>query len=252
MPAPRHPEGPSKGAYLALETSGPLGSVAVGRSGKVLARALLERQGRHATEVIPRVAEVLAAAGLPVRDLAGIVVGAGPGSFTGVRVAAATAKGLAHALEIPLWAFSSLAAAAIAERIAPPPSGAASHVPWDGFRYVLFDARGDRVYAACYEVQEECIAGIVERVPPHATRIQDLLEKEIPTGAWFAGDGAVRHEAAIRGAGYQVLPAPAGLPRADGLIHLLALPPGRAPEHDPARWEPAYLKASSAERARVG
>src|SRR5690606_18749354 len=137
-----------------------LGSVAVGEAGRVLARAPLGRQGRHAAEVVPRIDEVLAVAGLGPRALAGVVVGAGPGSFTGGRVAAATAKGLAHALAVPLWPFSSLEAAALE------PDGAA------GIRWVLFDARGDRVYAACYDLREGAVA---TRIPPHATRLADLL-----------------------------------------------------------------------------
>jgi tRNA threonylcarbamoyladenosine biosynthesis protein TsaB len=238
--------------YLALETSGSLGSVAVGTSVRVLARGFLDRQGRHAAEVIPRISECLAEAGAEVRDLAGIVVGAGPGSFTGVRVAAATAKGMAHALGIPLWPFSSLEAAAISERVISALPGRASGGPparSDLARYVLFDARGDRVYAACYAMRAE---GVEEIVAPHATRIGALLDEEVPLGTWFAGDGAVRHEAALQAAGHPVLPPPAGIPTADGLLHLLALRPDRAPVPNAGAWEPEYVKASSAERARVG
>jgi len=236
--------------YLALDTSGPLGSVAVGTGSRVLARAFLDRQGRHAAEVIPRISECMAEAGARMRELAGVVVGAGPGSFTGVRVAAATAKGIAHALGIPLWPFSSLEAAAVSERVISALPGLPSGAPAaraDRARYVLFDARGDRVYAACYELRAQ---GVAEMVPPHATRIRELLEEEVPPGTWFAGDGAVRHEAALRAAGHPVLPAPAGMPTADGLLHLLTLHAERGPAPDPGRWEPEYVKASSAERAR--
>src|SRR5687768_511537 len=141
--------------FLALETSGPLGSVAVGTGTRVLARGFLDRQGRHAAEVIPRISACLAEARVAIRDLTGVVVGAGPGSFTGVRVAAATAKGIAHALHIPLWPFSSLEAAAVAERVITSLPGLQSGSPparAEQARYVLFDARGDRVYAACYEL----------------------------------------------------------------------------------------------------
>jgi tRNA threonylcarbamoyladenosine biosynthesis protein TsaB len=67
-----------------------------------------------------------------------VIVGAGPGSFTGVRVAAATARGLAHGLGVPLYAYSSLAAVAMETGL-------------DGNVCALFDARRGEVYAACYE-----------------------------------------------------------------------------------------------------
>ena len=238
--------------YLALDTSGPLGSVAVGTGTRVLARGFLDRQGRHAAEVIPRITECLAEARLTMRDLAGVVVGAGPGSFTGVRVAAATAKGLAHGLHIPLLPFSSLEAAAVSERLIVALPGVPSGVPparAERARYVLFDARGDRVYAACYELRAE---GVEEMIAPHATRIGALLDEPVSPGTWFAGDGAARHEAALLAAGHRVLRPPAGIPTADALLHLLGLHPERLPVADAGRWEPEYVKASSAERARVG
>ena len=94
--------------YLALDTSTPLGSVCVGVGSRVVARDVIHGQGSHSSDLIPTVGRVLQEAGADLSELAGLVVGAGPGSFTGVRVAAATAKGLAHALDIPLWAVSSL------------------------------------------------------------------------------------------------------------------------------------------------
>ena len=236
--------------YLGIETSGPLGSVAVGSGTRVLARAFLDRQERHSAEVIPRVAETLAEAGTNVRDLAGLVVGAGPGSFTGVRVAAATAKGIAHALDLPLWPFSSLEAAAVSERVsATLPCSGESGARWaEELRYVLFDARGDRVYAACYRLGAD---GIEQIVSPYATRMRELLEEVVHRGACFVGGGAVRHEAVLQAAGHRVLPPPAGIPTADALLHLLALHHDRAPV-ETARWQPEYVKASSAVRAPVG
>jgi tRNA threonylcarbamoyl adenosine modification protein YeaZ len=233
----------SNALYLALETSGPVGSVAVAAGARVLARALLDSQVRCAADLIPRIGATLDKAGVGPGDLAGVVVGGGPGSFTGVRVAAATGKGIAHALDLPMWAFSSLEAGAVAERV---PSQA-PHT--DCFRYVLFDARGDRVYAACYRVGVDAVE---ERVAPHATRIGALLASEVIPMAAFVGDGAARHEDLLRMEGYHVLPPPAGVPTSDGLLHLLALRPGSVPVSRADRWEPEYVKGSSAELGRSG
>lgn len=224
--------------YLALDTSGPSGFVAVGRGAGVLARVRLERKGQHASLAVRAVDQALREAGVDRGELAGIVVGEGPGSFTGVRVAAATAKGLARGLDVPLWAVSSLAAGAVADLGARGP----------GVRYVLFDARGDRVYAACYGVGSR---GVETLRPPHAADLRTLLAGDVPDGAAFAGDGAERHRRAIEAAGFAVLVPPVGEPTADALLHLLGLHPDTPPVAELGTWEPRYVKASSAEREWV-
>jgi len=195
----------------------------------------MEHRGKHAASMIPTVDMVLAEGDVEVCSLAGIVVGEGPGSFTGVRVAAATAKGLARALDVPLWGLSSLAAAAVGDVGTGGP----------GVRYVLFDARADRVYAACYGVGSR---GVETILPPHATDLRAILGGDVPAGALFAGDGAERHRAAIEGAGYALLASPVGEPTADALLYLLGLHPETPPTGSLERWEPRYVKASSAER----
>lgn len=222
------------GHYLALDTSGASGYVAVSRGGEVLARVHLARQGQHASHLVPAVATALAEAELGVRQLDGIVVGDGPGSFTGVRVAAATAKGMAAALGIPLWAVSSLAAAALSDPGSEP-----------GVRYVLFDARSDRVYAACYGVGG---AGMELLVPPHASTLREVLGGTVPAGAVFVGNGAERHRHAIEGVGFRVPAPPHGEPTADALIRFMMLHPDTSPVTSPDTWEPQYLRASNAER----
>lgn len=216
---------------MALDTSGPFGSVAVGREGAVAARVTLSERRQHASRLVPAIDEALHAAGVARTDVTGIVVGEGPGSFTGVRVAAATAKGLAHALGVPLWAVSSLLAAALAGGD-------------EAVRYVLFDARGERVYGACYGVGS---AGIQELVAPHGGTLRDVLAEDVPAGAVFVGDGSERHRAAVEGAGFVVASASEDTV-AEGLLRYMALEPDAEPVADPARWEPAYVRASSAER----
>ena len=217
---------------LALDTSTPVGSVAVAGPEGVVARAVLTRQAAHASGLVPAVGEVLDAAGLERTALEGLVVGEGPGSFTGVRVAAATAKGLSAALDLPVWAVSSLAAAALA--------GAGATV-----RYVLFDARAERVYAACYGVGSSRVETMV---PVHATELRDLLDDDVPAGAVFFGDGATKHRAVLEGAGYAVAPDSGSASLADGLIRWVRRDPERPPLDDVAGWEPEYVRASGAER----
>jgi len=255
------------GVYLGLDTSGAVGSIALSQAGRILARGLLPDPREQASRMLPAIESALREADLPRKGLSGVVLGAGPGSFTGVRVAAATAKGIAHALGVPLWAFSSLAAAAVSCRQGGlEPEGSGGHAgpadpasgnghegalaPLGGPAacYVLFDARGDRVYAACFRTV--AAAGLVEEiVPERATRVGEVLAGPIPGGAVFTGDGALRHREEIVGAGHRVLGPPSGIPTAEALLRLLQSDPGRPPLQDPARWEPNYLRASNAERA---
>lgn len=217
---------------LGLETSGALGSVAVTVGGEVRAELWLETPGKHAAELIPRVEAALAVARVGRADLTGVVVGRGPGSFTGVRIGAAVGKGIAHALGIPLWAISSLEAAAVAGDEGP------TH------RCVLFDARADRVYAACYRVEGARV--VATPIAPHATRIADLLDEGVPAGTILMGSGATKHAATLRAGGHEVAPPPAGVPTAGALLRLLLASPGREPVGSLDPWEPEYVKGSSA------
>ena len=261
----RDPDG-FGGLILAMDTSGRRGSAAVAapvgedpRRLEVLSRVFLRAEEEHASLLIPRIRALLEEIGADREELAGIVVGAGPGSFTGVRVGAATAKGVSRALRLPLWVFSSLAAAAMAD-------GSSRGVPFEGHpawggegetgrlssdfdtirpRCVLFDARGDRVYAAAYRLS----MGRVETLlAPCATTLTEVLDGLVPPGALLLGDGALRNRAILEEAGHPVLPPPFGEPSADGLIRLLALSPDEPPLDAPERWEPQYLRASGAER----
>ncbi|HET9949724.1 MAG TPA: tRNA (adenosine(37)-N6)-threonylcarbamoyltransferase complex dimerization subunit type 1 TsaB [Longimicrobiales bacterium] len=221
--------------WLAIDTSGPRGSVAVGGPSRIAAETTLAAAQEHASLLVPAIDEALERAGVTREALAGLVVGEGPGSFTGVRVGAATAKGICHALGLPLWAVSSLAAAALAH-------------PGTGVRYALFDARSGRVYGACYGVGS---ARLEELVPPHGGTLRDVLDADPPAGAVFVGEGAERHRAALEGAGFPVAPGAGREALARGLLRWLALCPDAAPVARPAAWEPAYVRpwGAGAERA---
>jgi len=216
----------SDGVLLAFDTSSVVGSVAVGRDGVVLAQQELEQQRKHASALIPAISAVLSEAGIDKSELDGIVVGEGPGSFTGVRVAAATAKGMAHALELPLRPVSSLAATALSLR-------------GFGIRYVLFGARRERVYGACYSVGK---MGVETLISPHAGILREVLASEIPTGAVFSGEGSYHHRLVIEGAGFEVQPLPVTYPGANGLLRYIKLYP-KTPSVSAIRgWEPRYIR----------
>lgn len=232
---------------LAIETSGPLASVALRHGGRSARRFLLE-PGAQARDLLSQIEALLTDVSARPSDIQKVIVGAGPGSFTGARVGASFALGLAHGGRVALASCSSLAAAAVGDVALPmadrPPTWLGSdEPPRDGVRCVVFDARGERVYAAVYGIED----GVPEEiVAPHASDIDRVLGS-VPPESWFAGDAALRHADRIRSAGFRVLPAPAGFPHADGLLQLKRRAPGfvRGVERGDG-WEPEYLKPSSA------
>lgn len=121
---------------LALETSTPYLSIAIGRGHEVFERHILAHQ-QHAEMAIDTLDALLDEAKLKLGDLDGIVYGQGPGAFTGVRIACGMAQGLALARGLPVLGVGSLIAVAEA-------SGAPRAV-------VCLDARMGEVYHATYE-----------------------------------------------------------------------------------------------------
>jgi tRNA threonylcarbamoyladenosine biosynthesis protein TsaB len=231
------PEGP----VLALDSSAGVGSVAVGDGDRLLAEAVLNVGPGASSALLPAVDHVLRTAGLAPKDLRGVVVAGGPGSFTGLRIAAASAKGMVAALGAPLFAFSGLMASA------------AGH--WGAGRPVcaIFDARRRDVYLACYRFG----AGVEELIHPTAMSVDEVVERfrgtEVPL---FTGEAAAIHgEELARELGAPVVPALLAAPRASALLWLARATPERGFVGDPAAWEPEYVRAAGAERiaaARAG
>ncbi len=121
----------SSSAYLALALWSPAG---------VLGRFCEEVGREHATRIGVELERILARAGVRRSDLAGVGVGTGPGSYTGLRVGVATAQGIAQGLNVPLGGESSLAAMAAAHLTSDKPKGV-----------VALDARRGNVYAGVFE-----------------------------------------------------------------------------------------------------
>jgi tRNA threonylcarbamoyl adenosine modification protein YeaZ len=101
---------------MALECSAGHASAAIGRSGQVLAQSEYQADHGHATRMISLTKEALEKADLDFDDLTLILAGRGPGSFTGIRVALAGAKGFALSLGIEAVGLSSLSAMATGTR----------------------------------------------------------------------------------------------------------------------------------------
>lgn len=220
---------------VAIETATSLGTVAVGRGARVLAEVSIGVQTRHAEAVLPALDSALSLAGVDRGEIVEVVVGAGPGSFTGVRVAAATAKGLVAVLGRPLVAYPSLLALAAA-------------VPSDRPVCALFDARRGEVYAGCWSVGESALDLVLA---PMVGPVADVVAATAAAAPLFVGDGAVRYREALVARGARPSPVPA-FPRASVLLWLAEHHPGGARVGDAGAWEPLYVRGSSAERGVAG
>lgn len=264
--------------FLAIDTSTALGSVAVGRGDRLLAEVVVGVSVRHSEALLPAIDFTLRSAGLEPADLGGVVVGGGPGSFTGVRVAGATAKGLVRVLGVPLYAYSGLLAlaagvgAGLGGRKESPsatafPAGCRDEVVESAGEAgrteaggagasvgippvcALFDARRAEVYAACYHFPGTTIEPLLE---PTVQPLSIVLEELRGADPVYVGDGALRYRAEIEAAGGRVAPAFMAAPRGGALLWLADADPAGGLVEEPAGWEPEYLRGAGAERGVAG
>jgi tRNA threonylcarbamoyladenosine biosynthesis protein TsaB len=215
-----------EGLFLCLDTSTPAARVAV-MDGAGVVRFVAEAiADRHSSHVLALCAQALEAAGLAPAALAGIACGGGPGSFTGLRVGLAVAKGLAMPTGVPLYLVSSLEALAldIVEAVGPE----ATAVP-------CLDAGKGEVYVGAFvpdvdrsvrETRAACRLPVAEVAPWLAA---------LPRVA-LAGNGAARHGIALG--------APAALsavgPSAHSIGRLALLQRSRGEVADLERAVPFY------------
>ncbi len=160
--------------WLGIDTATRRGSVALAPAGSV---RLLQPGGGHAPELLEAIDALLAAAGAGPKELAGIAVALGPGSFTGVRVGLATAKGLGYSLGIPVDGLSSL------ELLA-----RATGLPEGSLVCAAIEAGRGEVYAARFRITDQGAARLTEDAALTPASVVDTLEGRV----FVAGDGAAR------------------------------------------------------------
>jgi tRNA threonylcarbamoyladenosine biosynthesis protein TsaB len=193
---------------LAFDTATGVATSALVRDGDVLG----ERVGR-AVEVLADAHELLRAARVGPRDLDLLAIGVGPGSFTGLRIGLAAARGLALALDVPVAGVSTLDALA---------AGAPGAAP-------VIDARRGEIFVLA--------SGDVRCLVPDAF--------DVDAGRTYVGDGAVQYRARIEAAGGVVPPDDSELHVPWARFHAQF-----AGEGGPAEQvEPVYLRIPDAEKA---
>jgi tRNA threonylcarbamoyladenosine biosynthesis protein TsaB len=219
--------------FLILETSGRVGQVALASGDALLQVRRLDELRRHARDLVPAVAELLTAVEWQPRDLHGVIVSRGPGSYTGLRVGIMSAKIFAYATNTALIAVETFAA--IAEQ-APPD---VMHLD------VLADAQQEKVYVQRFTRSAPGQA-MVSAAP---LTILPLAQWLVIRGeeAWISGPG-------LRAYGNRLPPASRIVdsdrwdPRPESLLRL-GLERYRARHRDdPWTVEPLYLRPSAAEQ----
>lgn len=213
---------PGRGVTLALDAAASIGTVAVLRDGALVARRTIVMRSADEERYLPAALDALEEAGARATALDHVVCGAGPGSFTSLRVAGAIAKGLALGTGCPLWEVPSLALIVAASDATLEPGGR-----W----LVTLDAmRGDRYFA----LVEVGAAGALSAVTPLGLApAAGVAERASALDARVIGPGEVTE----------------GTPHAQGVPRCLALIRARGPV-DLDAWEPVYGRLAEAQAKR--
>lgn len=202
---------------LVIDASTYVGTTALFRGASVVADGSATMRGRDAEALMPMVADTLARAGVSPRELARVVCGAGPGSFTSLRIAASIAKGIALGAGVPLFAVSSLALLA-----------AGNGSPSPGAYLAVLDALRGEAYVGGYAVSARGEVTVM-----HAeglVRQSDIGELASSLGAVTVGPGQAIDRA----------------PLARAAIALDSMIRERGPV-DLATWEPGYGRKAEAQ-----
>lgn len=234
---------------LALDSSGLVASVAVVEDGavddQVIAEYTVNYKKTHSQTLLPMLDEIVKMTELDLHTVDAIAVAGGPGSFTGLRIGSATAKGLGLALEKPLIHIPTLEGLAynlcgIADVVCP-----------------IMDARRGQVYAGIYEFDGQKLHILEDQMAVPIEELGEKLKKYLKEGrrVTFLGDGVPVHKTKIKEEillGEAVTFASANMNRqraaSVGTLGMQYYKEGKietAMEH-----EPDYLRVSQAERER--
>lgn len=173
-----------KPVILNIDTATEEGGVCITVDGNTVAIDVSNEQKDHAGWVQPAIQKVLREAGYKIKNIHAVAVTSGPGSYTGLRVGMATAKGICYALQIPLITINTLkvmAYAVVQQQDAQTLAGPALYCP-------MIDARRMEVFTAIYDSR------LVEIIQPTACVLDDSTFKEAlnKTAIFFFGNGSAK------------------------------------------------------------
>ena len=163
---------------LSFETSAKAGSVALTDNGVLLGESYQNTGLTHSQTVMTMAEDLLKACGVTPRQIEAVAVAAGPGSFTGVRIGVAAAKGFAWGGQLKCYGVSTLEAMALGLGI------------YDGYVCPVMDARRNQVYNALFLAQSSKLTRLTE---DRAIALSDLAEeiKKLEKPIFLVGDGSI-------------------------------------------------------------
>ena len=226
---------------LVLDSSGLVASVALIEDDQLIAEYTTGNKLTHSQTLLPMLDEVIKRTSFEIEDIDAVAVAKGPGSFTGLRIGAATAKGLGLALDKPIIPVSTV----------------------DGLAYQLFgtsmiicpmmDARRKQVYTGIYRFEEHQLMTLKEQ---WAAPIQELLEELNQRGEMvtFLGDGVPVFRELIAEklqVPYSFTPAHVNKQRAAAVAALGSIYYKEGRTETAMEHIPEYLRVSQAERERA-
>ena len=224
---------------LAFETSAKAGSVALLEKGVLLAENYCNTGLTHSQTLMVMAQDLLKSCNLTPSQVEAVAVAAGPGSFTGVRIGVAAAKGLAWGADIPCCGVSTLEAMATGLGV------------YDGYVLPVMDARRSQVYNAIFRADKGNLTRITE---DRAIALADLGEeiKNFEKPVFLVGDGANLCYNTLKDVAPLVLPPEHKIhQRAVGVALVAEKMLQTGETCDGATVTPNYLRLSQAERERL-
>jgi tRNA threonylcarbamoyladenosine biosynthesis protein TsaB len=217
---------------LALETATDRASVAVGPAEADAVETSIAGARRHAGALLSMIETVLKRANTRLDMISAVIVSDGPGSFTGLRVGAAVAKGIVRSRRAELWAAPSLMVRAAGVDIG------------EGTVLAVSDALRGEVYAAAYRFTG---ANVITELAPTVCRPEDLIHRLSRPSAIVGDVPPLAREFIEKWSGRHMVTSPAGAPDARRLLGLAEKSGGARPITDPSGWEPAYGRPAEAQ-----
>lgn len=225
---------------LAFETSAKAGSVALLDSNKLLGESYQNTGLTHSQTIMSMAQSLITACGYTPQQIEAVAVAAGPGSFTGIRIGVAAAKGFAWGAEIPCYGVSTLEAMALNLGV------------YDGLVVGVMDARRSQVYTATFRAEKGVLTRLTE---DRAISLQQLGEELSQSNCpvYLVGDGSTLTyntlcstvEQLVMPAEHKMHQRAAGVGLAAAAMIEAGLP------GNGAELQPNYLRLSQAERERM-
>ena len=225
---------------LAFETSAKAASVALMDGRKLLGESYQNTGLTHSQTLMVMAEDLLKTCGKTAQQVEAVAVAAGPGSFTGVRIGVAAAKGFAWGAEIPCYGVSTLEAMALSLGV------------WDGYVVPTMDARRNQTYTAVFRAEKGNLTRLEEDMAISFEELKGKI-KNFQEPVFLVGDGAVLcYNTLLEEVPGLVLPPEHRMhQRASGVALAAKRMMDAGEGGNGAELKPNYLRLSQAERERM-